>query len=77
VNINAATPLRSVNYMVDQICQPIHQDGLHLPHQIERRIGRDIRQLEGRALATSDQTLGPDVHDLAGLLSPKRIEMLS
>jgi hypothetical protein len=33
-NINAATPLRSVNY---HICEPIHQDGLHLPDQIERR----------------------------------------
>jgi Transposase DDE domain group 1 len=34
-NINAAASLRSVNYMVNHICEPIQSRRLHLPHQIE------------------------------------------
>ena len=43
-NINAAASLRSVNYMVNHICEPIESRRLHLPDQIERcKMGTEHR----------------------------------
>jgi hypothetical protein len=73
-NINAAASLRSVNYMVNHICEPIQSDGLHFPDQIARcKMGTEHRLRERRTCPkkkmitteTTSQALRPRIERIA------------